>query len=116
MKSQRSYRKLVWQEVLFVFRFLFRQGPVCKRSWELPLGLDLPLSPRANTGIFLKLSHWEDLNALLIQLYTYAHTHTKVSEAFGALRRGLRAEVRTQVLKVTNKSMPKNVDYQLAGF
>lgn len=49
-------------------------------------------------------------------LYLHTHTHTKVSEAFGALRRGLRAEVRTQALKVTNKSMPKNVDYHLAGF
>lgn len=52
-----------------------------------------------------------------LHLHTHTHTHGhKVSEAFGALRRGLRAEVRTQALKVTNKSMPKNVDYHLAGF
>lgn len=80
MKSQMSCSKSVWQEVLFVCRLLLHQGPVCKRSWELPLGLDPPLSPRANIGIFLKLSHWlshwEDLSALLTQLYTYTHIHT----------------------------------------
>lgn len=46
----------------------------------------------------------------------YARTHNKALEAFGAFKRGLRDEVLTWVPKDTDKSVPKNVDYNLVGF
>lgn len=44
------------------------------------------------------------------------HTHTKALEAFGAFKRYVRAEVLTWRPKDIDKSVPKNVDYNLVGF
>lgn len=44
------------------------------------------------------------------------HTYNKALEVFGGFKRGLRAEVLTRVPNDTNKSVPKNVDYNLVGF